>query len=271
MAQHQPRRRLIQRREELGLTRAQVAEALRYDPSAYSRLEAGRSKIRVGRRPALAQILKWSPAQLAIALDGGDPDAPAPQQIAERLTLYGSLEQGASLVQAFEPWAVHGLLQTPDYAEAVERTGLGVTDAGVAQLVAMRISRQQVLARDPDPLRLHVVLDESALRRVTGGLEVMADQLDHLGDVAESPDITVQVLSLDPATHAAAGSFTLLSSGPGGGARVLILSDLSGIRYLESPDLVDTHAALFDHLRDSAHSPSASLDLIRRIAKETRP
>ena len=86
---------------------------------------------------------------------------------------------------------------------AVERTAAGSpTEEEVERWVRVRLARQAVLDREPDPLRLSVVLDEAVLRRVAGDREVMAEQIDHLVMMAERPNVDIRVLPLDPGTHA---------------------------------------------------------------------
>src|SRR5262245_48844233 len=129
----EPRHRLIRRREELGLTRSQVAEALHFDLTAYAKIEQGRTaKMRVGRRPALARVLKWSPAQLALALDGDDPGEANGYIVPSWLGPLAGQEQAAAEIRAFEPLVIHGLLQTADYATGVESVG-PYTDHEVAE------------------------------------------------------------------------------------------------------------------------------------------
>ena len=127
---------------------------------------------------------------------------------------FAALEQGASELWAYHPVSVPGLLQTAAYAAAVQRDEIvPPTDDEVDRWVSHRLARQEVLHREPDPLKLAVVLDESVLYRVAGDGEVMAEQLDHLAGAAERPNIDVRVLPLDRGTHVAGwGSFTVLTS-----------------------------------------------------------
>jgi Domain of unknown function (DUF5753) len=53
------------------------------------------------------------------------------------------------------------------------------------------MSRQRVLDAEI-PLRLSVVLDESVLRRAAGGAEVMRDQLRHLVQAANRPNVDLR-------------------------------------------------------------------------------
>jgi transcriptional regulator with XRE-family HTH domain len=267
------RQRLVERREALGLSQEQVARAVGRDVGTYRNYESGRSTPRPGDRRPLADALEWTVAQLAYALNSDDAPPPNGQQVVpEWLTLYANLEQTAASIRTWAPWSVHALLQTADYATAVESVGpVPSTDQAIAQRVELRLSRQAVLDRRPNPLELAVVLDESVLHRVTGGSDVMAAQLDHLADVAERPNVDLRVLPLDAGVHAAAfGTFTLLSAPGSPEPFMASVEDRTGHRYLEGQYAVEAHRLLFDHLRDFALSPGDSLDTITATAKEYR-
>jgi hypothetical protein len=88
------------------------------------------------------------------------------------------LEAEAAEIRTYQPELIHGLLQTADYARAVIRAGRpGDTTADVDRRVELRMTRQQILDRD-DPLRLRVILNEAAARRVVGGPDVMRARRD---------------------------------------------------------------------------------------------
>lgn len=268
------RQRLIDRREDLGLTREQVAEVLGINPKTYARCEQGKTMLRVGQRPQLARLLHWSPAELRVALtDDGQVAPPSGQTVPQWLTLYASLEQAASRLWTFQPMTVPALLQTRDYAAAVERIApVPMTGDVVAERVEMRMARQGVLDREPEPLHLSVVLDESVLHRVTGGPRVMATQLRHLAEVSERPNVELRVLPLDAGVHSAAfGGFIVLASSGASDPQMVCVEDRTGIRYLEGPHAVDAHVEVFGHMCDYALSPGDSVDVVRTIAKETHP
>ncbi|MFJ9606091.1 Scr1 family TA system antitoxin-like transcriptional regulator [Kitasatospora sp. NPDC101176] len=108
---------------------------------------------------------------------------------------YVNYETRAEQIRVFEINVVPGLLQTRAYATAVE---VGYARQGNATLekakerVEFRLARQQVLDRDPPPV-LHAVLDESCLRRLIGGRDVMVEQLLHLERLADYSNIVIQV------------------------------------------------------------------------------
>jgi transcriptional regulator with XRE-family HTH domain len=261
--------RLAELRQHAGLTQDRVAQLLDVTKRSYVRYEAG-ARIPFGRRAALAEILGVPRRRLDAAL-GDAPDAPDALAVPVSLTIYMSLEQGASSLWAFQAWTVHALLQTAAYAEAVERSApRQVSDEAVTRRVELRMARQQqVLFRDRDPLRLSVVLDEGVLLRTTGGLDVMAEQCDHLAEMAELPNIDLRVLPLGAGIHPASeGGFALVASASVDRAQVVCVSDGTGVRYLEGAATIHTYGEVFDHLCQHSLTSTDSVDVIRRTQKE---
>lgn len=141
----------------------------------------------------------------------------------------------------------------------------------MAKRAEARIARQQVLHRDPNPLDLAVVLDESVLRRFTGGDEVMAKQMDHLAEMAGRPNVRLQIVPSDGRAHCATfGPFQLLMS-PGAPTPYMACGlDILGFKYYDARQAVEEHAAMFEHLSNVALSERDSISLIRTIAKSYR-
>jgi transcriptional regulator with XRE-family HTH domain len=103
-----------------------------------------------------------------------------------------SLEEEATLIRAYEPHYIPGLMQTEDYARTVLRAGL--TDADeIERRVRLRMDRQRKLLQSGD-LRLWVVMDETVLRRPVAPPAVMRDQIDHLIELVALPNVTLQVI-----------------------------------------------------------------------------
>lgn len=262
----QRRAALTERRIELGLTKEDVAVRLGRAVRMVERYESGDADVPEPLWRRYAEILEWTPRQFAEALRS----TPAGLEVVEQLSLYVELEQAAARAWAFEPYTVYALLQTEEYATAVESTGLSASRREITRRVQLRMARQAVLDRQHDPLDLAVVLDESVLHRVPGGNDkVMAEQLAHLVDIAERPNIDLRVLLNASSVHAAESPFTLLRSSDTAPVR-LCLFDRTGFRPIEQTELVDRHMAVFDHLTQAALPPSASIDYIRTIAKERR-
>jgi hypothetical protein len=99
---------------------------------------------------------------------------------------YAEYEGLAISIKTYQNFLVPGLLQTEHYARGVLRTGQ--KEHNLDQLVALRLDRQDVLQRD-DPPWLLALLDESVIRRIVSGADVMRGQLEHLLSAMDEPNI----------------------------------------------------------------------------------
>jgi transcriptional regulator with XRE-family HTH domain len=96
-------------------------------------------------------------------------------------------ERRAVHITEVAPLLIPGLLQTTAYAEAI---------FGDSTAATLRTGRREVLTRrSPAPAELVALIDSEALVRPIGPPEVMLDQLQHLIEMAERPNISVQVWS----------------------------------------------------------------------------
>ncbi|MFE9567470.1 Scr1 family TA system antitoxin-like transcriptional regulator [Streptomyces sp. NPDC006692] len=181
---------------------------------------------------------------------------------------YLRLEAKAAQVLDFSPFLVMGLLQTPEYAEALFRAAHPRYDADlIKEKVSARLARRSVLERPDAPL-LWVVLDESCLKRQVGGRAVMVGQLEHLLVMAQTPDITVQVLPYDSGAPACAEAFTLLTFDDVDQAPVLYAETQGLGRVIDSASVVATGTDRYDRLRADALSPEKSRTALCAAIKE---
>ncbi len=247
--------RLIERRLSLDppLSREELAHQVGIHPKSLAKIEQGKALPRPGTRVRLSKALKWSTADLALALSDEPQNGVSGHAVPSTLTVLASLEQGATELRNWEPYVVPGLLQTPEYAAAVESVGPNPSPPEeVARRVRQRVDRQRVLTREPYPLRLFALLDASALHRVTGGPDVMERQREHLRALAGLPNVEIRVVPLDGRAHAAGwGAFHLLT-GDGDSPFMACTSDVMGVHYVEYPGIVQAYDALFAHVWEEA-------------------
>lgn len=125
---------------------------------------------------------------------------------------------------------------------------------------------QEVLGREQPPL-IWSLIDETALHREVGTLEVMHGQFQHLADLSRHPNITIQVVPCSAGPH----------SGLLGAFVIAELDDSPPIAYLETaaegetvedPSMLARLALTFDNLRSKALPDVASTDLIVKVAEE---
>lgn len=182
------------------------------------------------------------------------------------------LEEAASLIRGYDPQSIPGLLQTRDYALASVRTGFpGITDEEAERRVDLRLARQHILAR-PDPPRLWLVLDETALRRpaATTGPDIMRAQIGHLIDAAAQPTITVQVLPFTAGLHPAMyGPFRLFRFDHPDQPDIAYGESLTSAYYIDKPGETALYTQALDRISAQAAAPDRTETILRDIQKET--
>jgi transcriptional regulator with XRE-family HTH domain len=178
-----------------------------------------------------------------------------------------ALESEATAIQSFEPSLVPGLLQTPDYIRAIMRGGPHtLDDEGIEQRVRLRLKRQVRLTGD-NPLLVDSVIDEVALIRKVGGEKVWAEQLEHLLEISELPNITIQVIPLAAGYHRGTrGSLHILEFG-NDDQPLASVETVAGQLSFDSSTELHTCTKIMQHLRTVALSPEASRDLISDLLK----
>ncbi|WP_414168659.1 helix-turn-helix domain-containing protein [Streptoverticillium reticulum] len=188
--------------------------------------------------------------------------------IPEDMNLLLTLEDEAVREDHFACLYVPGLLQTRSYTEAVQHASeMRHSPGAIKQLVDIRMKRQEILNR-ADPPHLWAILDESVIRRVVGSREVMSEQLEHLLQANESPDITLQVLPFARGAHAAAmGSFVILG-GVEPSLDVVYVDIHVGSLFMEKEEELERYRLAFDYLRAQALDMAATSALIERVLRE---
>ncbi|MFB9906442.1 helix-turn-helix domain-containing protein [Allokutzneria oryzae] len=206
-------------RERAGMTHDDVAGRIEFSTAKISRIESGQNKIVVRDVRDLLDIYGAPDDLRSQVLDlVGQAEGPRYWQPFERhlpkvQRTYLSLESEASLLRGIDMYAFHPLLQTTDYARAVLAADWrgGVDDTRRAQLLALRVARQDLIGRAENPLGVSLFVDESVLRRPIGGVEVLREQLHHVQALVESPHIDIRVVPTKVGLHPGMdGAFTLL-------------------------------------------------------------
>jgi transcriptional regulator with XRE-family HTH domain len=263
-------------REDSNVTVVDAAEAIRATHSKISRLERGRSG---AKQRDVADLLTLygvtDDAQreelLVLARQANTPGwwQPYNDVLPSWFELYLGLEKAASIIRLYEVQFVHGLLQTEDYARAVILIANAHAPAEeIERRVSVRMKRQQLLTQ-PDAPQVWAVLDEAALRRWPAGPAEMRAQLEHLLEVTELPNVTLQVVPFDIGPHAAAGGpFTILRFPEPDLPDMVYLEQLNSAVYLDHPDDVIDYVTVMDQLCVRARTGPDSKDMISALLKQ---
>ncbi|TYC11529.1 helix-turn-helix domain-containing protein [Actinomadura syzygii] len=170
-------------------------------------------------------------------------------------------EAEASVIHSFEAMAVTGLFQTPEYA--YEQLKTSRTPEEAEKLVETRLSRQAILSGE-DPCHVVVVFDEYAVRRPVGGPEVMRGQVQHLIDLADPLNVTMQIVPSAKGSYPGVmGAFTILRFDEEPDAAYV--EGHVGGQLIERRSTVRAYALRFDLIRGAALSTDESLKLLEAI------
>lgn len=261
----EPRRRFAEEvralRAEKGISLRQLGERLGWDWSLFGKMEKGDTLGGPEVVEAMDQFYGTSGALIALwELAAGDHT-----QFRVRYRRYMALEAEAVSLWHFAVSVLPGLLQTPGYAREVLAAG-GLKGEELEQQVKARMSRREVLeGTDPPPFR--TILSEAVLRTPLRDVGEWRGQLEHLAEVGERRDVTVQVLPLSAGHHGLAGADVMF----------LRLSDARPVAYVEHAiggELVEEYAVIerlqraYDAVRDLAMSPAESRKFILHVLEE---
>jgi hypothetical protein len=184
------------------------------------------------------------------------------------LKTYVGLESLADRIFTFEALIIHGLLQTQDYAAAVTASSRSIRPDHGERFVSFRMARARRLTDADRPLQLHAVIPTAALDLAVGTHEVRRQQLQHLIEMSELPNVTIQVLRPEDGPHSAlGGGFTLLDFGES--VRPVVYVEIKdGAFYLQEADQVQAYTMVSTDLAQVAMSPEQSREHITRMLKQ---
>lgn len=272
-------RELRKLRAAAGLTSTQVVRKLICSPSKLTRLETGENAVVetadvmalceiYGARPEVRELLIGYAALTKTRKDWWQSPEYRPA-ISPTFKAYLGLEATAEALQTYQGEFVPGLLQTEDYVRSIihELRTDGLPADEIDRLVAVRMTRQDVLRRPEQPLRFAAIVNESVLRRQVGGSAVMRGQIEHLIEMASQPAVRVQVVPFKAGAHAGMdGAFTLLRYEDA--SPIVYLENLGGASVVRRRADVAQYEEAFTDLQILAVGPQESLGMIKEAIKE---
>jgi len=114
---------------------------------------------------------------------------------------------------------------------------------------------------------VYAVFDEAALRRQVATAEVMQEQLAHLADLSQRPNVLLQILPFSADPHVGLqGGFTIAEV-PEQPA-IVFLDNIADGDVSDTADTVAVVVQRFEALRADALSRGQSRDLITKVAEE---
>ncbi|MCF1600465.1 helix-turn-helix domain-containing protein [Streptomyces muensis] len=248
-------------REKKGLSQEALGLKLFVSGTFVGQLEAGTRRLRPDMAPLVDEVLGTN------GFFERNCEAANKSRYPEHFAEAAEAEAQATAIRQYATLLIPGLLQTPGYARAVCRAYQPTApEEKIEELVAARMERTRLLDNPTEPL-LWAVIDEAALRRVTGGPEVMAEALRHIADLCRRGRAIVQVLPFGAGAHAAMeGSIKLMDFED---APPMVYFEGVGTGRLEDdPATVKHQRFTYELLTACALSPQKSLALIETMAQD---
>lgn len=194
-------------REAAGMTQAELARQIPCDRSYVARVETGTSVPPDTFGEKCDEVLGGNGllARLWLKVDWY-PDVAHPDWFERR----AQMDAECAALREYQERVMPGLLQSEPYARTLFARHID-DEEKVEERVRARLSRQQRFLSSEGPLYI-VVLDESCLRNVVGGPEVMHEQCGHLLAAGRRKNIHIQVAPADrPELDRPPGSVSLIT------------------------------------------------------------
>lgn len=243
-------------RQQMGLTKADLAARLGYDASLVGQFEACKN---IPSRDFAEDCDSFfhTPGSFVRHWEAIEEER-GQELLPPGFPDFVTRECAATWMYVFEPAVLTGLFQTPDYARAVLEVSYGSEE--IERLIETRMSRQRILVRKHPP-QVVVVFEESAIRRMVGSAENMRTQYRRLIEIAELPNVTLYVIPASKGAHAGLpGAFTIL--GFAEDPEVVYTEGYLGGQFNEDRCSVQQYRLIFDLIRGAAMSADGSLGFL---------
>lgn len=254
-------RQLKLRREAAGMRAGQFGAAIGYGEDLVYKVEGGK---RIPQREYLDRADEVLGAGGLLSAAWEDVKR---VRYPKSVRALAELEAKAVELGVYVGLSIHGLLQTPEHARALfEVSQSAYSEEELDELVAARMARKSIFERSPAPM-LSFVQEEVALRRRVGGTMVWRQQLEHLLELAQRRNVTLQVMPTSAGEHPGpSGKIEVLKFGDGtavgrsdGAFNGRPTSELKQLRILE---------LRYSTIRAQALCPRESLAFIEQLLGE---
>ncbi|MFJ3942768.1 helix-turn-helix domain-containing protein [Streptomyces griseoaurantiacus] len=260
-------------RENNSLTCAQVGAALDWSGSKVNRMETGSGRVQPSDVDALCRFYATTD-ELREFLKSLARQAKTRgwwqvhgSGVPEWFSIYIGLEQDASTLRQYQCEVLPGLVQAEAYVRELHTSGSYMSREDIDRAVRVRLERQAMLS-GPEAPDAWFIVNEGAVRRIVGDRELMRTQLEHVLEVVEQPNVTLQILPFDAGTCPTTGSFTMLGFPDPEDPDIVYRDGITDAMYLEGEPHVRQYTRAFDELRAAALSPRRTAQLIRNVVKE---
>jgi transcriptional regulator with XRE-family HTH domain len=263
-------------RLEKGLTQEQVAEAMDWSLSKINQIERAKVGITTNDLKMLLRlygITNPKRTEELLALSRAARKTPwwrrysevAPAALLELI----DHESAASAVSQFETTFVPGILQTEEYALAILQASYDeypITDR-IAALVDLRTKRRGLLTSENAP-KCSFIVDESVILRLVGSPSITSRQLQLLVDVAELPNVIIQILPFKASVYPAMkGPFEIVEFADAPDETIVFSESRSNF-ISDDPREAEDYLRTFRRITEISLGPSDSVDRLHRAVNE---
>lgn len=263
--------RLRRLRETAGLNGKQLATLLGWPPSKVSRIETGKQTATVDDVTAWARALDAPTDVLddllanlrSVRFEYSTWSRRLHRGTAPRQRASASLEAGTTLIRAFEPSMIPGLLQTADYARHILTNVVELRQIpnDIEQGVRLRIRRQDVLYESGKHFRF--LLTAAALRYQPCPAPVLRAQLDRLLSLGTLDTVELAIIPFAARLPIApSNGFWIFDDS------LVLVETLSAELNLRDTEDIATYSKVFERLWEVAVAGEAALEAVREASRQ---
>ncbi len=242
-------------REAKGISREELAKAVHVSEALIRAWEAGRRVPQSQDIPRVEEALGTN-GYIKRLRD----DLVISEPVPEYMGRWREIEDNATSLLWFQPLIVPGLLQTSDYArQIIVNSGRLVDD--IDEQIEERVARQKILDSE-NALTFVAILDQSVLYQLVGNTQIMCEQLTRLLEVAQQPNVSIQVVEADTGAYPGlAGAFGIAAMD---GQEYAYVDDAFSGDVLEDPVEVAAMKRVWLTIAAEARSARQSIEIIRK-------
>jgi transcriptional regulator with XRE-family HTH domain len=279
VARRRLRSELRTARNKAGLTQDQVVSEMDWSMSKIIRIEAGSVTMSTSDLKALLPLYKITDPkrtneliELARAARESSWAHEYRDVVTSQFLRFVEYEDATSIRREFDNVLVPGLLQTEEYAEiAIHQYTDRATAKKVKRLVEIRLKRQELLIKPTGQPLLFFILDEPVVHRHVGSTDLMRRQIHHLIELAEGPQVTIEIIPFSAGAHPAMErKFVTLEFPDAADDDVLYLESALSEVIVEQREEVLRYREAFEQLRKISLGPDNSVSYLKKLITDLR-
>lgn len=264
-------RRLTELRVDAGYTANHVCDMLNWGRGKVGRFEANQWK-----RPEMSDI-----RDLLRFYDADEAGTREIEALAMRARVrpwwrdyqdifdneFPGFEADAARIRVFFPLVIPGLLQTPDYIDALMRSG-GKPPAWRRRATEARLRRQQILDRDKATLpQLQAVIAEASLLYRWGSRAERQEQLRHLAEMGQRPGVQLHLQRFADGPPPGLFSAVQIFDYDGDEPSLVFTESDHGIQEVTDAEYVSSYLEAFDRAVDVALEPRDTATYLKQLSE----